>query len=73
MAKQSIIKITMSENLYNELTQILAVNNLTIEKALNIFLKWCVRYPETAVNWLEENKELAEDDNESITMLELDY
>lgn len=38
MTEQSIIQITMSENLYGDLTQILNKNNLTIEKALNMFL-----------------------------------
>lgn len=72
MAKQSIIQIMMSENLYGNLTRILNKNNLTIEKGLNMFLKWCVAYPEISAKWLEENKKLAENYDESITVLELD-
>ena len=72
MVKQSIIQITISETLYVDLTQILNKNNLTIEKALNMFLYWCVSFPEMAAKWLEENRKLAENYDESITVLELD-
>ena len=73
MSNQNNIQITMSDKLYNELTQILQGQGLTIEKALTMFLNWCVAYPEIASKWLEENRKLAEENNdESITVQELD-
>lgn len=73
MSKQKNIQITMSDNLYAELTMVLKENDLTIEQALTMFLKWCVKYPETASKWLKENRKLAEENNdESITVFELD-
>ncbi len=73
MLKQNNIQITMSNKLYDDLTQIFQGQGLTIEQALTMFLKWCVKYPETASKWLKENRELAEENNdESITVLELD-
>ncbi len=73
MSNQNNIQITMSDKLYNELTQILQGQGLTIEQALTMFLNWCVAYPEIASKWLEENRKLAEENNdESITVQELD-
>lgn len=72
MAKQSIIQIILPEHLYNDLTHIVKRNNLTMGQALTMFLKWCVAYPEISAKWLEENKKLAENYDESITVLELD-
>ena len=73
MSKQKNIQITMSDNLYAELTMVLKENDFTIEQALTIFLKWCVAYPQIATKWLKENRKLAEENNdESITVFELD-
>lgn len=73
MSNQKNIQITMSDKLYDDLTQILQGQGLTIEQALIMFLKWCVKYPETASKWLKENRKLAEEkSDESITVFELD-
>ena len=73
MSNQNNIQITMSDKLYDDLTQILQGQGLTIEQALTMFLKWCAAYPETASKWLKENRKLAEENNdESITVFELD-
>ena len=73
MSKQNNIQITMSDKLYDGLMQILRGQGLTIEQALTMFLKWCVKYPETASKWLKENIELGEENNDgAITVLELD-
>ena len=73
MSKQNNIQITMSDKLYDGLMQILRGQGLTIEQALTMFLKWCVKYSKTASKWLKENIELAEENNDgAITVLELD-
>ena len=57
------ISIEMTEEMADNLRSVLAKNDLTIEQAINFFLRWCIENPEKMKQWYEDNKYLLEADD----------